>query len=76
VLLAERKVQTMTCKHCGNSRLFYSKIKGKQYYNGDGEVDGYDMDVQGYSVYCQDCNKRVCSTRDIERVMVNENQER
>ena len=55
----------MKCNHCGNTRLFYTIIKGKQYYDGDGEYQGYDMDTQGFSVYCQDCNKRVCSTKKL-----------
>ena len=51
----------MKCKHCGSNIGFYTKLKGFQYYNENAEPQGFDVDTQGYSVYCENCKKRVCS---------------
>lgn len=51
----------MKCKHCGSDKGFYSKLKGVQYYDKNALADGYEVDVQGNSIYCRNCNKRVCS---------------
>lgn len=51
----------MNCKHCGSDVGFYTKIKGIQYYNENAEPQGCDVSTENYSVYCQDCNKRVCN---------------
>lgn len=54
----------MKCKHCGSDIGFYTKIKGVQYYNEYAEPQGFEVDTQGYTVYCQVCDKRVCSLND------------
>ena len=51
----------MKCKHCGSNVGFYTKLKGVQYYNENAEPQGFEVDTQGYSVYCEICRKRVCS---------------
>jgi len=55
----------MKCRFCGYEGGFYTKIKGYQYYTEDGEPCGFDVETQGNSVYCQDCNKRVCSVGEL-----------
>lgn len=54
----------MKCKHCGSDIGFYTKIKGVQYYNENGEPQGFEVDTQGLSVYCQNCDKRAVSVSD------------
>lgn len=51
----------MKCKHCGSNTGFYTKIKGIQYYDDKAEPQGCDASTENNSVYCQDCNKRVCN---------------
>lgn len=53
------------CSKCGNTDLFYAKLKGVQYYNSDGETEGYDVYTQGSTVYCHRCNSRVCKTSEV-----------
>ena len=54
----------MKCKHCGRDIGFYTKIKGVQYYNENAEPQGFEVSTQGVSVYCQNCDRRVCSVSD------------
>ena len=54
----------MKCKHCGSDMGFYTKIKGVQYYDENAEPQGFEVDIQNFSVYCQNCNKRVFSTSE------------
>ena len=51
----------MKCKHCKSVIGFYTKLKGVQYYNANAEPQGFEVDTQGVSVYCENCNRRVCS---------------
>ncbi len=51
----------MVCQHCGSDTGFYTKLSGVQYYTSSGNDDGYEVDVEGNSVYCRHCKKRVCS---------------
>lgn len=48
------------CPYCGSEKGFEQKIALYQYYNADGESDGYD---EGESVWkyprCMECGKSV-----------------
>ena len=57
----------IVCKHCGSDAGFYTKLSGVQYYTNTGEDDGYEVDVEGASVYCRTCKKRVCSVEQFRR---------
>jgi hypothetical protein len=57
----------MVCKHCGSDAGFYTKLSGVQYYTNTGEDDGYEVDVEGASVYCRKCKKRVCSVEQFRK---------
>lgn len=54
----------MRCKHCGSDIGFYTKIKGVQYYDENAEPQGFEVDTQNFSVYCQNCNKRTFSVSE------------
>ncbi len=54
----------MKCKHCGSDIGFYTKLKGVQYYDENAKPQGFDTHTQGNSVYCQNCDKRICSVLD------------
>ena len=54
----------MKCKYCGSDIGFYTKIKGVQYYDENAEPQGFEVDTQGLSVYCQNCDKRTFSISD------------
>ena len=51
----------MRCKHCGSDIGFYTKVKGIQFYNEKAEPRGCDVFTENFSVYCQECGKRVCN---------------
>ena len=51
----------MKCKYCRSDIGFYTKIKGVQYYDENAEPQGFEVDTQGVSVYCQNCDKRTFS---------------
>ena len=51
----------MKCKHCGSNIGFYTKLKGIQYYNENAESQGCDVSTEDFSVYCQECDERVCN---------------
>ena len=65
----------MKCQHCGNDSLFFTKnqirMSAEQYYTGDGKShsnsamdDGFETVKISKYVYCSDCRKRVCLTKD------------
>jgi len=63
--MKDRVFMKMKCKRCGSNIGFYTRLKGVQYYNEKAEPQGgADVCPENYSVYCQECDKRVCSQKD------------
>ena len=57
----------MKCKHCGSDIGFFAKIRGVQYYDENAEPQGFEVDTQGCSIYCRNCNKRTFSASEFLR---------
>ena len=59
-----RKKHYDFCPYCGSSdtwRSVYTKIETSQYYDWNGNVQGFDYDdfLESRSVYCSCCDRRI-----------------
>ena len=60
------------CPYCGSKHGVYTTYTGRQYYNWNGELAGYDTDEtedQRFFARCVQCNKKI----SLQRILKDKN---